>query len=205
MWVKICGMTSEEAVAETLASHADALGFIFAPSVRRLTPEQADHLAGPARGRASLVAVTLHPEQRTIDEILKVFRPDVLQTDAADLDRLKLPAGLMRLPVLRSGASEPIVVPKRFLYEGAHSGSGEVADWSQASRLARRGELVLAGGLTPGNVAAAIRAVHPYGVDVSSGVESAPGHKSVEKIRQFIAAAKAAFQEQAGHGNRPVS
>jgi phosphoribosylanthranilate isomerase len=192
MWIKICGMTSDEAVTAALASGADALGFIFAPSVRRLTPEQAVRLAGPARGRARLIAVTLHPEQRLVDEILATFRPDVLQTDRADLDRLQLPDELTRLPVLRSSARKSDALPARFLFEGARSGSGELSDWSCAARLARSGELILAGGLNPDNVAAAIHAVRPFGVDVSSGVETAPGHKSAERIRQFIAAARAA-------------
>jgi phosphoribosylanthranilate isomerase len=191
MWVKICGMTSEEAVAAALDAGADALGFIFAPSVRRLTAQQATQLARSARGRASLVAVTLHPEQTLMDEILKVFRPDVLQTDLADLDRLQLPDGLVRLPVLRAGADTQPPTSRRFLFEGPRSGSGEISDWSVAARLASAGELILAGGLNADNVAAAIRVVAPYGVDVSSGVETAPGRKNAEKIEQFVAAAKA--------------
>jgi phosphoribosylanthranilate isomerase len=204
MWVKICGVTSEDAVAAALESHADALGFIFAPSVRRLTVQQAAKLAKAARGRASLVAVTLHPEQTLVDEILEVFRPDVLQTDLADLDRLQLPNGLARLPVLRAGSGAALPSSRRFLFEGARSGSGELGDWSAAARLASLSELILAGGLTPDNVAAAIRGVAPFGVDVSSGVELAPGRKSTAKISQFIAAARAAFQQEPTHGNRPV-
>ena len=192
MWVKICGMTSDEAVAAAIASRADALGFIFAPSVRRLTPQQAVQLARPARGRASLVAVTLNPGQSLVDEILAIFRPDALQSDRADLERLQLPEALTRLPVLRSSEQEPAVPPRRFLFEGAHSGRGELSDWSSAARLARAGELILAGGLNPDNVAAAIHTVRPFGVDVSSGVESTPGRKSAAKIQQFIAAARAA-------------
>ena len=128
MWVKICGMTSDEAVAAAIASRADALGFIFAPSVRRLTPQQAVQLARPARGRASLVAVTLNPGQSLVDEILAIFRPDALQSDRADLERLQLPEALTRLPVLRSSEQEPAVPPRRFLFEGAHSGRGELSD-----------------------------------------------------------------------------
>jgi phosphoribosylanthranilate isomerase len=192
MWVKICGMTGEEGVAAALASQADALGFIFAPSVRRLTPAQAFQLARPARGRASLIAVTLHPEQQLIDEILATFKPDALQIDLADLNGLKLPAGLTRLPVLRSSEGAPSSLPPRFLFEGARSGRGELGDWKAAAQLARSANLILAGGLNPDNVAAAIQAVAPFGVDVCSGVESAPGRKSAEKIQQFIAAARAA-------------
>jgi phosphoribosylanthranilate isomerase len=204
MWVKICGMTSEDAVAAALESGADALGFIFAPSARRVTPEQAAQLARSVRGRVSLVAVTLHPGQPLVDEILATFRPDALQSDLADLEQLQLPPGLARVPVLRSSGTQPRPFPERFLFEGARSGSGELGDWSAASRWARSGELILAGGLNPDNVAAAIRAVNPFGVDVSSGVESTPGRKSIEKISQFITAARAASSEAPGHGNRPI-
>lgn len=204
MWVKICGITSEQAVAAALESGADALGFIFAPSTRRVAPEQAARLAQSARGRVSLVAVTLHPGQPLVDEILATFRPDALQSDLADLEQLQLPQGLARVPVLRSGAPEPHPFPGRFLFEGARSGSGELSDWHAASRWARAGELILAGGLNADNVAAAIRAVNPFGVDVSSGVESAPGCKSADKITQFIAAARAASSEGNDHGNRRI-
>jgi phosphoribosylanthranilate isomerase len=169
-----------------------------------VTPEQALQLARPVRGRASLIAVTAHPDQALIDDILATFKPDALQTDAADLERLKLPQHLMRIPVLRTGGFEPQVFPERFLYEGARSGSGELSDWRTASRLARSGQLILAGGLNPDNVATAIRAVHPYGVDVASGVESAPGQKSAHRISQFIAAARAAASEATSHGDRPI-
>jgi phosphoribosylanthranilate isomerase len=87
------------------------------------------------------------------------------------------------------------MIPARFLFEGARSGAGEVVDWTVAERLARQGELVLGGGLDPGNVAAAIRAVRPWGVDVSSGVESAPGVKDPARIEAFVNAARVAAQE----------
>jgi phosphoribosylanthranilate isomerase len=203
MWIKICGATSEEAVAAALQAGVDAVGFIFAPSVRRVTCERAAQLSAPARGRAMLVAVTLHPQQSQVDEIVRVLRPDALQTDLEDFERLRLPDRLVRLPVVRPGAAI-LKLPRRFLYEGARSGSGEVSDWNAAAHLARANEVVLAGGLNADNVAAAIRAVAPYGVDVSSGVEIAPGRKSAEKIAQFVAAARTAFREGATHGNRSI-
>jgi phosphoribosylanthranilate isomerase len=202
MWIKICGLTSEDAIAAALEARADAVGFIFAPSVRRLTPEQAARLAAPARGRAHLIAVAMHPGQALVDEILTALKPDALQTDLADFEHLRLPDGLTRLPVVRNNLCADGKLPLRFLFEGARSGSGEVSDWKTAALLARQSELVLAGGLNAGNVAAAIHAVRPYGVDVSSGVESAPGRKSVQKITQFVAAARAAFHEAAAHGDR---
>jgi phosphoribosylanthranilate isomerase len=197
MWLKICGMTSADAVTAALQARVDAIGFVFSPSLRRLEPEQAAQLAAPARGRVSLVAVTVHPEQQLVDHILQVFQPDVLQTDLQDFDVLTLPDTLARLPVLRAGVGSGAALPRRMLFEGARSGSGETADWNTASRLARMSELILAGGLDAHNVAAAIRAVRPHGVDVSSGVESAPGRKSVQMIAEFVEAARAAFQGMA--------
>lgn len=192
MWIKICGMTHPEAVQAALAAGADAIGFVFADSQRRVTAAQARELAAPARGRALCVAVTQHPAPALLKEILAVFVPDILQTDAADFAGLDLPAGLVRLPVLRAGGAFMTIPAGRVLFEGPSSGSGRVSDWTQARELALRHELVLAGGLNPGNVAAAIRVVQPAGVDVSSGVEDAPGIKNAAKIAAFVAAARAA-------------
>ncbi len=192
MWIKICGMTTPDAIATALEAGVDALGFVFAPSPRQLTPEAAAQLSRPARGRVRCVAVTRHPQQAALDEVLRVFRPDVLQTDAADFATLTLPATLERLPVVRAGATLAAPLPARLLFEGLESGTGKPCDWSAARRLAHRTGLVLAGGLDAGNVAAAIYAVQPFGVDVSSGVEARPGIKSPLKIIQFAAAARAA-------------
>jgi phosphoribosylanthranilate isomerase len=193
MWIKICGMTTPDAIATALEAGVDALGFVFAPSPRQLTPEAAAQLSRPARGRVRCVAVTRHPQQAALDEVLRVFRPDVLQTDASDFGTLTLPATLERLPVVRAGATLPEPLPARLLFEGPESGTGKPSDWSAARRLAHRTGLVLAGGLDAGNVAAAIAAVQPFGVDVSSGVEARPGIKSPLKIIQFAAAARAAL------------
>jgi phosphoribosylanthranilate isomerase len=192
MWIKICGLTTAEAVRAALAVRVDALGFVFAPSPRRVTPEFAARLAQPARGRARCVAVTLHPVQAEIDELLKVFAPDVLQGDLAQLAGLRLPAGLELLPVVRALNATPAVLPDRILFEGAVSGAGVTADWAAAAVLARRTELVLAGGLDSATVGAAIGAVRPFGVDVSSGVEERPGVKSPAAITEFVRAARAA-------------
>src|ERR1700741_4095972 len=100
MWVKICGMTSAEAVSAALASGADAIGFVFAESPRCLTPRAAARLAEPARGRLCCVAVMRHPTQAEVDEIVATFAPDLLQSDAGDFDALRLPQELARLPVV---------------------------------------------------------------------------------------------------------
>jgi hypothetical protein len=138
------------------------------------------------------VAVFLHPAQSLVDEVIAAVRPDWIQTDVEDLSVLRLPAGQRVLPVLRSGGVIPAPLPGRVLLEGRQSGAGELADWSGAAALATRTELVLAGGLDVGNVTAAVQQVRPFGVDVSSGVESRRGQKDPDMIRQFIAAARSA-------------
>jgi phosphoribosylanthranilate isomerase len=201
MWLKICGLTDLDAVDAALAARVDAIGFVFSPSVRRLDPAQAAQLAARARGRAAVIAVTLHPPQLLVDEIVRLFKPDALQAELADFDGLRLPDALARLPVLRAEVTAGSALPRRILFEGARSGRGEAADWEAAARLARLSDLILAGGLDASNVAAAIRAVRPYGVDVSSGVESAPGRKSAQKIAEFVEVARAAFQGMAHDAN----
>jgi phosphoribosylanthranilate isomerase len=192
LWIKVCGLTTADGVAAALDAGVDALGFVFSPSVRRLTFEQAVALARPARGRVQCVAVMRDLSQTLLDEVLREFGPDAVQADAPQLDRLRVPREVALLPVLRAGQEWPMPLPLRVLFEGAVSGMGMTADWSQAATLARRTELVLAGGLTPDNVAAAIARVRPCGVDVSSGVEASAGVKSGAQIARFVAAARAA-------------
>jgi len=190
MWIKICGMTTPEAVAAAVDAGVDAIGFVFAKSVRQVTPERATLLAAPARGRVRCVAVTRHPSQQDIDRILEDFKPDVLQTDAVDLRSLRLPRELDLLPVLRN-AQDGEDLPARLLFEGLASGTGMPCDWSAAHQVARRTELVLAGGLNPNNVASAIAQVQPFGIDVSTGVEARPGVKSPAQIVLFVTVARA--------------
>ena len=191
MWIKICGLTTPDAVSAALEAGVDAIGFVFARSVRQVSPSQALELAAAARGRVHCVAVTRHPSQQDVDDIVSVFKPDVLQTDAPDFALLKVPAQLARLPVFRgASADESIGLPGRILFEGATSGAGALSDWTVARKVAHRTELVLAGGLNPGNVVAAIEAVRPFGVDVSTGVEVRPGVKSPAEIQNFVRAVR---------------
>ncbi len=196
-WIKICGMTTPEAIEAALAARIDAIGFVFSPSPRRLSPVEAARLAAPARGRVLCVAVTRHPTQQLLDEIVATFAPDLWQSDFADVIALRAPRHLAVLPVFRSGSAVPEALPPRALFEGPSSGAGVPCDWTSAQRLARRTELILAGGLDAGTVRDAIEFVRPFGVDVSSGVEERPGIKSAEKIMQFVQAARAAFAPQA--------
>jgi len=192
MWIKICGMTTPAAVDAALAARVDAIGFVFAASVRELTPAAASALARPARGRVRCVAVTHRPTQHAVDEIVREFAPDLLQSDAEDFAPLRLPPTLETLAVVRAGDSLPAALPARLLFEGPASGRGQLTDWSAAAELARRTELILAGGLSEANVAAALERVRPFGVDVSSGVEERPGVKDPAAIFRFVAAVRAA-------------
>jgi phosphoribosylanthranilate isomerase len=194
-YIKICGMTTPEAVAAALGCEVNAIGFVFAPSVRRLTTTRANELAAAARHKVACVAVTRHPTRAEVDEILREFKPDILQTDIDDIEALNLPKTLSVLPVMRPGPRAAGVMPGRVLFEGPVSGSGQTIDWDVAAGFARRVEMILAGGLDPLNVAAAIRHVRPFGVDVSSGVESGPGIKDTVKIELFVAAARMAALE----------
>ncbi|HEY3785747.1 MAG TPA: hypothetical protein VGL55_10735 [Steroidobacteraceae bacterium] len=190
-WIKICGMTTSEAVAAALAAGVNAIGFVFAESPRQLSPASAVRLAAPARGRVACAAVMRHPSQEHLDEVLRLFLPDLLQTDAEDLRTLQIPTRLAVLPVIRHWQHDSGTLPSRVLFEGPHSGVGMRSDWSSASRLARQAELILAGGLNPDNIAAAMLSVQPFGVDVSSGVEQRRGIKDPAEIARFVAAVRA--------------
>lgn len=190
MWVKICGMKSIDAVRGAVDAGVDAVGFVFAASVRQVNVLEAIELARNVPAKVMRVAVMQHPSQPLLDEVCGMFKPDVLQTDYQDLASLRIPAGLTVFPVIRGGAELPSPLPPRFLFEGPVSGTGKTADWTKAAELARRGQIILAGGLNPSNVGAAIDEVRPFGVDVSSGVESSPGVKDVKKIAEFVRAAR---------------
>ena len=192
--VKICGMTDEAAVHAAVEAGADALGFVFyAPSPRNLEVARAARLASLVPDGVLTVAVMLHPERALWDAVQQELAPDVLQTDIGDFAALDVGDEVQQWPVLREG-SVPAVgdLPGLFVYEGRQSGRGETVDWDRAADVARRGRMILAGGLDAGNVAEAIRRVAPYGVDVSSAVESRPGVKDAARIRAFVDAARAA-------------
>ncbi len=195
MLVKICGLRDEENVRVAVEAGADALGFVFAESVRRIEPARAAEITNTVPDTIKKVAVMLHPSNEEWQDVLQGFGPDVLQTDAEDYANLDVPRNIERWPVYREGnrVTVPfnrVTVP--FLYEGARSGAGETVDWTRAAEVGRHGNMILAGGLGVDNVAEAIATARPYGVDVSSGVESGPGVKDATLIREFISAARAA-------------
>jgi len=200
MFVKICGLRSEEHVQVAVDAGADAVGFVFADSARKVSPTHAADIANKVPVFIKKVAVMLHPSNEDWQKVLHGFAPDVLQTDVQDLARLDIPADIECWPVHReentvTGTVRTVALNRvtgTYLFEGARSGRGEKVDWAKAAELAATGNMILAGGLGIDNVADAIATVRPFGVDVSSGVETAPGEKDSQKIRAFINAAKAA-------------
>jgi phosphoribosylanthranilate isomerase len=193
LFVKICGLTTPEGVAAAVKAGADAAGFVFSPSPRQVTPALARKLAAGLPSSVRRVAVFRHPPPGWISSVLEEFPADWVQSDAADLPGVDL-GGAEALPVFRSGAPLPELLPELLLFEGPESGAGNVADWAAAAALARRTGVILAGGLDPANVSAAIVQVRPWGVDVSSGVESSPGVKDPALVAAFVAAARRAQQ-----------
>ena len=194
VFVKICGLSDPEHVHAAIDAGADAVGFVFAESVRRITPVEAATVSAHVPPHIKRVAVMLHPTNDEWQEVLREFTPDVLQTDAEDFASLDVPESIERWPVFREGKGQP-EARNTYVYEGKKSGQGASVDWSRAATLACDGNMILAGGLAAGNVAAAIATVRPYGVDVSSAVESAPGQKDARMINEFVSAAKAAEKD----------
>jgi phosphoribosylanthranilate isomerase len=196
LFVKICGLRKADDVKAAVSAGADAVGFVFAESVRRVTPAEARKLTQYLPKRVRRVAVMRHPSQAEWQDVLETFAPDVLQTDIDDFESLEVPASIERWPVIResyAGIDGPL--PAVFLYEGQRSGAGQTVDWPRAAEISKRGNMILAGGLGVDNIATAIRTVHPHGVDVSSGVESRPGRKDPGLIQLFIKAARAAEKQ----------
>ena len=192
LMVKICGLRSADNVRAAVRAGADAVGFVFAESVRRVTPAEAKKATQHLPKRVRRVAVMRHPAPDEWRAVLETFAPDVLQTDIEDFETLDVPGTIMRWPVIREG--HPAIdgkLPEVFLYEGVQSGVGQTVDWQRAASIAKRGRMILAGGLGIDNIATAIRTVHPWGVDVSSAVEAVPGKKDPGLISLFIKAAKA--------------
>ena len=188
-FIKICGVTDAVTAATCVEAEVDAVGFVFSESPRRLAPEAAADIAAAIPAGIARVAVFRRPTQKEIDAVLALFPADLVQADHDTLPAT-IPGAAM-LPVFRESVDQ-LGGHRRFLYEGPHSGVGQAVDLDRAAAAARLGEMILAGGLRPDNVAGAISRVLPFGVDVSSGVESAPGVKDPALIRSFVAAVRAA-------------
>jgi phosphoribosylanthranilate isomerase len=201
LFVKICGLTDRQSIEAAVAAGADAIGFVFAESPRRVTASRAAQLADGIPGNVIRVAVMHHPDPLEWQEVAEIFRPDWLQTDFQDFAGLDPDPAVRRLPVFRDTPlldDENLAAQELVLFEAASSGQGNLADWGRARRLAATTSLILAGGLSPDNVAEAIKQVKPFGVDVSSGVERIRGVKDPARIAAFVKAARQLEHVHAG-------
>lgn len=197
--VKICGITDEIGLGAAIEHCVQAVGFVFTHSPRQIDPLVAFPLVKSLPPTISPVGVFRQP---SCDEVIAASRASGVRWAQVDQEvAAQMPTELRIMPVFRIASTiEDILPAMRFcgkpcIVEGMRSGVGEAVDWTLAAQLARKCPLILAGGLTPDNVADAIRIVRPAGVDVSSGVESSPGKKDPIKIRDFIQAVRAAERE----------
>jgi phosphoribosylanthranilate isomerase len=198
MFMKICGLTNEEDAAYAAAAGATALGVIFAPaSPRRVTADAAREIVRAVPADVPVVGVFV---DTPLDEIVATVAHTGIRVVQLHGDEPESYAAALKMPLLRAtGVDVPVeswpgaTLLLDAVSAGARGGTGRRVDWVQAAAIAQRRKTVLAGGLTPDNVAEAIATVRPFGVDVSSGVEGAPGRKDRDKVSRFIDNARKAF------------
>jgi len=209
--IKICGLKTENAIAAALDGGASHVGFIFFPrSPRNVTVENAARLRQAAEGRAKAVAVTVDADDATLERIVEGMRPDMLQLHGHEgAERVEELKARYRLPVMKAVSVrdmrdlEAIAayqgVADSFLLDakpraGADlpGGNGIPFDWSLLASLDGEVDYMLSGGLNAANVGDALSIAKPRGIDVSSGVERAPGEKDPELIGAFFSAVQAA-------------
>jgi phosphoribosylanthranilate isomerase len=205
--VKICGLRRVEHALAAVEAGADLLGFIFAPSRRQVQPDEVAEIARAVRAaadrRVGLVGVFVNETPEHMSAIADTCDLDAIQLNGDEerpiLDRLP---GRMVIKAIRlddtpqergwlSATAPGLHLLVDAHVPGSYGGAGVVADWERAALLSRQRPIILAGGLTPDNLAVAIDHVRPWGVDVSSGVETG-GVKDSAKIRAFVAAAHGA-------------
>ena len=208
--VKICGLSTRETLDVALLAGADMVGFVFfPPSPRHLSLETARDLGRLAKGRALKVALTVDADDATLANVVEALQPDILQVHGKEnVARLRDIKRIFGLPVMKALAVESAAdlaplpgyaaVADRILFDARApkdatrpGGLGAVFDWHVLENLALELPFMVSGGLHAGNVAEAVRVSRAGGVDVSSGVERAPGIKDPEMIRAFIRAARA--------------
>jgi phosphoribosylanthranilate isomerase len=222
--VKICGLSTPETLDVALEAGADLVGFVFFPaSPRNVSLGAAGELGRRVEGRAEKVALTVDADDRLLANIVDVLRPDLLQLHGAETPaRVGAIAQRFGLPVMKAlpietkadlGAIPPYLkVANRLLFDARAprdatrpGGLGTPFDWRLLDRLDLALPFVLSGGLDPDNVAEAIRITRAGAVDVSSGVESAPGVKDPARIRAFIRAARTALSSPLPGGERSTT
>lgn len=202
MFVKVCGTTSEEDALLAVAMGADAVGFVFAPSPRQVSVGLVTDIVKRLPREVVTVGVFRDESPERVVQAVQTAGLRAAQLhghetpEQAQFVRDRVPLLIQAFP-----AGDPAVARAHeyradaILLDAATPGSGHVFDWALAE--APDGiRLILAGGLTAENVTAAVAQVHPWGVDVVSGVEASPGRKDPVKVRAFIAAAKAAEEEE---------
>jgi phosphoribosylanthranilate isomerase len=205
MFIKICGITRTDDALHAIEHGATALGFVFWPrSPRYIAPERAADIVVALPAGVMTVGVFVNEMVDNVRDTATRVRLSTVQLHGDEPPEF---ADRIDWPVLRSVTLDDAAdvcdawSPETTLLLDAsdrkrRGGTGTVVDWTQASALAQRRRIVLAGGLTPENVAHAIEEVHPFGVDVSSGVEDAPGVKDPDKVARFLANARAAFERR---------
>jgi phosphoribosylanthranilate isomerase len=210
--VKICGLSTAPTLEAALEAGADMVGFVFFPkSPRHLDFAKARALARQARGRARIVALSVDADDETLRRIVEAVSPDLLQLHGAETPaRVKRIGELFSLPAMKAiGVAARADLAQAQAYEGAADyllidakapkdaalpgGNGRPFDWRLTRDFHGARPWLLSGGLDPDNVASAIGLSGAQGVDVSSGVERAPGVKDEARIRAFVAAARRAF------------
>ena len=199
VFVKICGITSEEDALLATAMGADAVGFIFAPSPRQIAPDLARDIARRLPPEVLTVGVFRDEAPKRVVHIVNTAGLRAVQlhghesvADATYIrERIKILIQAFSAgdPALDRAADYPA---DAFLIDSHAPGSGEMFDWSLAEGAPAGKKLIIAGGLTPENVGDAIRRIEPWGVDVATGVEREPGRKDPVKVKRFIEAARAA-------------
>jgi len=205
--IKICGLTREQDIAAAVSAGVDAIGFVFYPPSRRaLAPARAAELRRLVPPFVDVVALFVNASEAEVREVLETVQPDLLQFHGDEAPEECERYGCRYLRAFRVGApgmeTSPALLKSCERYGSAagwlfdshsegYGGSGRVFDWSLLGSESVR-PVVLSGGLHAGNVAAAIEAVRPFAVDVSSGVELSPGIKCADKIAQFVAQVKRA-------------
>jgi phosphoribosylanthranilate isomerase len=206
--VKICGLGTAEHARAAVEAGADLIGFIFAPARRQVSPELVAAIAREIRAMPGgrdvlLTGVFVNEAPARVLEIAERCGLDAIQLSGdeplADLGPLSGRPLIKTVRLVGASEQEWLAAAERGAVrlhvdahvQGSYGGTGVLSDWEGAAELAGRFPIVLAGGLTPDNVAAAVRQVRPYGVDVSSGVETG-GIKDAEKIYAFVSAVRAA-------------
>ena len=198
MLLKICGLTTEADAAHAAAAGATAVGVIFAPaSPRCVSADRARDIVRAVPADVPVVGVFV---DAPLADIVATVAHTGIRVVQLHGDEPESYTAALKMPLWRAvGVDvEPEHWAQALLLLDAvaapqRGGTGTRVDWRQAAAIARRRKVVLAGGLTPGNVAEAVATVRPYGVDVSSGVEDAPGRKNPDKVAEFLANARAAF------------